>query len=82
VFLTSIVFSLEFMRHKLKEDIEHFTSHKKSSWIKYPITIGYFILKREVTFPIIEEVLKQFKFQEEYSLDYDPDHVILERRQK
>lgn len=68
------------MRQRLKADIEHFRSHKKISWIKYPMNIGPFILKKEATFPIIEEVLKQFKFPEEIPLNYDPKIIISDRR--
>lgn len=80
VFLTSTVFSLELMRQRLGAYIEHFISHKKSSQIKYPINIGPFILKKEATFPIIEEVLKQFKFRKEIPLNYDPKSIISDRR--
>ena len=68
------------MRQRLREDIEHFRSHKKSAWIKYPINIGPFILKKEAAFPIIEEVIKQFKFPEEIPLNYDPKGIISDRR--
>ena len=82
VFLTSNVFSLELMRQRLHSDIEHFTAPKlkKSAWIKYPLTVGHYVLKKEGALPIIEKVLKQFKFPEAMPLNYDPKHVISNRR--
>lgn len=82
VFLTSNVFSLDLMRQRLHSDIEHFTAPKltKSAWIKYPLTVGHYVLKKEVALPIIEKLLKKFKFPEAMPLNYDPKHVISNRR--
>ncbi len=64
VFLTSNIFSLELMRQRIQEDIEHFTTPKlkKSAWIKYPLSVDNYILKKDESLPIIEEVLKQYRF--------------------
>ena len=80
VFLTPTIFSLELIRQRIHADIEHFTSHKKNSWIKYPINIGSFIVKKEEAISIVEEMLKQMKFVEELALDYDPKGVISQRK--
>ena len=70
------------MRQRLQDDIEHFTALKlkKSAWIKYPLNVGNYIVKKESTLPMIEEVLKQFKFLQAIPLNYDPKHVISDRR--
>ena len=49
IFLTTSVFALEVMRQRILADREHFTapSLKRSSWIKYPLTVGNFVLKRK-----------------------------------
>ncbi len=64
MFLTSSIFSLELMRQRLQIDIEHFIAPKlkKISWIKYPLSVGNYILKKEAALPMIEEALKQYKF--------------------
>ena len=61
IFLTVSIFSLEVMRQRISADFEHFTTPKlkKSSWIKYPLTVGNFILKKEAELPLIEQTLKQ-----------------------
>jgi hypothetical protein len=84
IFLTTSVFSLEVMRQRISADKEHFTAPtlKRSSWIKYPLTVGNFILKREATLPIIEQVLKQFNFPQASPLNYDPKQIISQRRQE
>ena len=82
IFLTTSVFALEVMRQRISADIEHFTapSLKRSSWIKYPLTVGNFILKKEAALPIIEKVLKQLNFPQVSPVKYDPKHIISERR--
>jgi hypothetical protein len=84
IFLTTSVFALEVMRQRISADKEHFTapSLKRSSWIKYPMTVGNFILKKEAALPIIEEVLKQLDFPQVPPVKYDPKHVISQRRQE
>ena len=84
IFLTSSVFSLEVMRQRISIDIENFTawSLKRSSWIKYPLTVGNFILKKEAALPIIEQVLKQVNFPQVSPVNYDPKEIISQRRQE
>ena len=47
IFLTTSMFSLEVMRQRILADKEHFTapSLKRSAWIKYPLSVGNFVLK-------------------------------------
>ena len=56
IFLTTSVFALQVMRQRILADKEHSTapSLKKSSWIKYPLTVGNFVLKKEATLSVIE----------------------------
>ncbi len=60
VFLTSSIFSLELMRQRIQIDIEHFTSPKlkKNAWIKYPLVVGNYILKKDTALPLIKETLR------------------------
>ncbi len=39
-------------------------------------------MKKEIALPIVEDILKQFKFLEEYALNYHPKGVISQRRSK
>ena len=66
------------MRQKLQTDIEHFTAPKlkKSAWIKYPLGVGNYILKKEAALPVTEEALNQYKFTQAMPLNYDPKHAI------
>ena len=54
IFLTSTVFVLELIRHRIVADEEHFTAHRKDSWIKYPINFGPFVVKKPTTLPMVE----------------------------
>ena len=63
VYLTPSLFALELMRQRIYVDEEHFTSHRKDSWIKYPINFGPFVVKKPTTLPMVEKVLKAMKFQ-------------------
>ena len=84
IFLTTNVFALEVMRQMILADKEHFTapSLKRNSWIKYPLTVGNFVLKKEAALLIIEQILKQFDFPQASSVNYDPKHIISQRRQE
>ena len=82
IFLTTSVFALEVMRQRILADREHFTapSLKRSSWIKYPLIVGNFVLKKEVALPVIEQILQQLDLPYASPANYDPKHVISQRR--
>ena len=82
VFYPLTLFSLGAVKCSKSVDIEHFTAPnlKKSSWITYPLIVGNFILKKEATLPLIEHILKQYNFNQALPLNYDPQHIISQRR--
>ena len=84
IFLTTSVFALEVMRQRILADREHFTapSLKISSWIKYPLTVGNFVLKKEATLSVIEQIFQQLDLPHASPANYDPKHVISQRRQE
>ena len=51
-----------------------------SSEIKFPWVIGPFIIKRRDAFPVVENLLKEMRFQTDAIVNYDPHHVISIRR--
>ena len=79
-FLTPRVFSMEFIRQNLIVEIEHFLNSKKSTKIKYPWDVGPFVIKNKDYLPIIEGLLREMRFRIEPTVNYDPHHVILNRR--
>ena len=80
-FLNPIVFSMDLIRQKLILDIEHFLSSKNSSEIRYPWVVGPFIIKNKFALPMIEILLEEMGFLIEAAINYDPHHVISNRRQ-
>ena len=81
VFLTLRVFSLELIRQRLIVEDEHFSSFKRTSEIKFPWTVGPFVVKRKSTLQMIESMLREMGFSVEVAVNYDPHHVISNRRQ-
>lgn len=81
-FLTSYIFSLEFMRQRLHFETDHFLNFKKDCNIKFHYNIGPFVIKSRSFVPIIEELLKAMVFQVADKIRYDPKYVISQRRQK
>ena len=80
VYLTSSVFALELIRQRISIDEDHFTAHRKDSWIRYPINLWPFVVKKPTTLPMVEKVLKAMKFQVTHAHNYDPKGVISQRR--
>ena len=60
-FLTPRIFFLEFIRKKLIVEHKHFINFKKSSKIKFPWVVGPFIIKIKVSFPIVDNLLKEMR---------------------
>ena len=79
-FLTPSVFALELIRQRISIDEEHFTAHRKDSWIKYPINFGPFVLRNPTTLPMVEKFLKAMKFQVTHAQNSDPKGIISQRR--
>ena len=80
-FLTVRVFSLELIRQRLIVEDEHFLSYKKHSKIKFLWTVGPLTIKSKSSLSVIENMLREMGFSMEAAVNYDPDHVILDRRQ-
>ena len=79
-FLAPRMFSLEFIRYKIIVENEHFIIFKKASEIKFSWLVGPFIIKRKVSLPVIESMLLEMNLKKAFALNYDPHHVILQRR--
>ena len=75
------MFALELIRQKLIVEDEHFLIFKKTSEIKFPWTMGPFFIKRKASLSIIEIMLREMGFLVEFDVNYDPHHVISNRRQ-
>ena len=80
VYLTLSIFTLELIMKRISTDEDHFTAHRKYSWIKYPIKFGPFFVKNPTTLPMVEKVLKAMKFQVNHAQNYDPKGNISHRR--
>ena len=75
-FLTPRIISLEYMRHRLHAEEEHFGAFKKSSNIKFPLKVGSFIFKNKGALVFVEKLLESMDFQREQRVNYDPYHII------
>ena len=75
-FSTTRIFSLELIRKKFIVQNDQFINFKKSSEIKFPCVVFPFIIKSKVTFPVVDNLLKEMRFQTVVDVNYDPHHVI------
>ena len=80
-FLTPRIFSLEFMRQRLCAEEEHFGEFKKYSNVKFPLKVGPFIFKNKSALLVIEKLLEVMDFQKDQRINYDPHHIISQRKQ-
>ena len=80
-FLSMRVFSLELIRQRLIVENDNFLNFKKTLEIKFPWIVGPLVIKNKVALPIIESMLIEMGFLVEASINYDPHHVISNRRQ-
>ena len=80
-FLTTRVFSLEFVRQRLTIEEEHILSFKKNIDIIFPLVEGPYVLKSRPSLPIIDNLLRSMGFSLGASINYDPYKVISKRRQ-
>ena len=76
VYLTPLVFTLDFIRKRIFANEEHFTMHRNDSWIKYPINFGPFVVKKPTTLAMVEKVLNAMNFQVTHAQNYDPNGII------
>ena len=68
------------IRQKLIVENEHFINFKKSFENKFAWVVGPFIIKSKVAFPVVDNLLKEMRFQIVAAVNYDPHHVISIRR--
>ena len=80
-FLTPRIFALDFMRQRLCAEKEHFGAFKKYSNVKFPLKFGPFIFKNKSALLVIEKLLEVMDFQKEQKVNYDPHHIISQRKQ-
>ena len=60
---------------------EHFRVFKKSSNVKFLLKVGPFIFKNKSTLMVVEKLLEIMDFQKEQRINYDPHHIISQRKQ-
>ena len=80
--LTPRIFSLEVLRHRLHSYELHFSSKKKTSIFKVPITIGHFTVKNRAVIEPIDDIMDCFSFAFEFSCQYDPLHIISKKTKR
>ena len=81
VFLTPVIFSLEFIRKKLTVENELFINFKKAFQIKFSLKVGPLLIKNKVSLLVIEGLLQDMNFMKATKVNYDLHHLISQRRQ-
>ena len=79
-FLTLRIIFLEFIKKKLIVENQHFINSRKDYEIKLPLKVGPFIIKYKFGFPMIEGILQDMNFMKSTKVNYDPHHIISQRR--
>jgi hypothetical protein len=79
IFLTPIIFYLEFIRQRIIYETNHFLKLHKASNLKFPFIIGPFIVKNRSCLSQIQEKLKEFGFAQIQGRRYDPHQIISKR---
>ena len=69
------------MRKRLCVGEEHFGAFKKYSNVKFPLKVGSFIFKNKISLLVIEMLLEVMDLQKEQKINYDPHHIISQRKQ-
>ena len=77
-FLTPRFFSMELITQKLIVETRHFLNFNKSIEIRYPWVVSPFIIKNRASLPMIQSLLKEMGFFIEFSINYDPHHVLFQ----
>ena len=63
VFLTKMIFVLEFLRQRLQVESDIFIKHKKASNMKFRYTIEPFVVNSTAALSIIQDIMKSMNFQ-------------------
>ena len=82
LFLTLSIFALELIRKILTAEDENFIRFRKHENIKFPWEFGPFPVKIKLALPKVESLLRERGFTMEVAIDYDPHHIISNRRQE
>jgi hypothetical protein len=80
VFLSPIVFSIEFIRQRIILETKHFLKVHKASNLKFPFIITHFVVKTRSYLPKIQDKLSGFRFTLLQGRKYDPHQIISKRR--
>ena len=80
-FLTPRIFDLELIRLKLIVENDHFINFRKAYEIKFPLKNGPFIIKNKAALPVVEGLLQKMNFKKDILVNYEPHHIISQRRQ-
>ena len=75
-FLTTRIFSLEFLRQNIIVEEEHILSFRKSLDMKFPWEVGPYVVKSRASLPIIDNILKSMGFSLGTAINYYPHQVI------
>ena len=74
------VFALELIRKRLTAENEHFISFRKHTDINFPWAVVPFTIKNKLALPKVESLLREKGFAMEATINYDPHHIISNRR--
>jgi hypothetical protein len=80
VFLTPIIFSLEFIRRRIISETENFLKAHNASNLKFPFILAPFVVKKKSCLPHIQAKFNEFEFTQLQGRKYDPHHIISKRR--
>ena len=80
--LTSRMYALEFIIHKIDSGYIHFASRNHLITFKVPKKIGPFVIKSITTKFIEEYILKELNIEQGEEMKYDPHQVISKRRRQ
>ena len=75
-FMTSRIFSLEFIRQKLHYDITHFSKDKQLETFQLPQEVKLFGVRGKETPGLVGNMLKEMGFDKDTKWKYDPRYII------
>ena len=81
-FLILRVFSLELIRKRFTVENEYFMRFKKQEDIKFPWAVCPFNIKNKLALPKVKIFLRERGFAMEAMIDYDPHHIISNKRKE
>jgi hypothetical protein len=82
IFLTPRIYALEYIRKRFEYDHKHFVVNNHPITFRLHHNVGPFVVRIKTTKLIVEDLLRYLNFQQAEKINYDPHHVISERRKK